>query len=353
MDINRENYEIFFLDYYEGAISEEAKLQLIAFLEVNPDLKEEFESFENICITDTSNSITFDFKESLKKQNTTTLINATNYHEFFIADTEGDLLPAQKKQLDVFLSQNTHLFNDYQLYKSIKLVPDQSIVYQQKAALKRFVIFGLPLHKKIIYQTASVAASLLLIASVSLSYFNNTTIEKPIANISSNKLVNNIINKNTIIKPKESVLKIANTIAKTNDNQKNAASSEKEFSKIQANAEIARDFTRINALSSKEIQQLANVKTEMASTYDNRTYYTSLVDLIAFSDENIKKENIETSPDSFKNTILNSDLIKNQPIAEAGSFLKNAAIVGLSKIESLSSDIKDTYLAVEKRFERK
>lgn len=358
MKINRENYEIFILDYYDGAISEDVKLQLFAFLEANPDLKSEFENFENICITELSPSITFDFKESLKKENTSTLITESNCTEFFIADAEGDLLPTQKKQLDIFLSNNTHLFNDFQIFKKTKLIPDQKIVFQEKAKLKRYAIFGMHLNKKKVYQTISIAASFIILAGAS-SLFINNVIEKPVveiknltAEITNHKSVNSEKYSNsdkTVIKASETIDNINRIKNPTHLSQSNLAQNNNK--EIASETISQRDMSSITSIESKESNLLA-INTNNNIIAEDRVYYTSLLDLISFAEEKPDIESFEISPEKFKQAILNSDLIKDQPIAEAGSFFKNVAIVGLSKIEALGNDIKDTYLAVEKRFEK-
>lgn len=353
MNINRENYEMFFLDYFEGAISEEAKVLLFAFLDQNPDLKEEFYGFENISLTDTSENITYDFKESLKKQDLTSrsIITQANYHEFFIADIEGDLKPSQKKQLDLFISNNTELFAEYQLYKSIKLIPDKSILFDGKNKLKRFVILGMPIKKIILLQAVSIAASLLLIASVSTYYFQNTRIENiPIATVSTAKYHKDISNTD-----KNNVLKNTAVVIAKNTGKKVIETNivDNKFKSAVNKQMNGRSTLNINALASKEISRIPITTKTSQSFEENRIYYTRVVDLMAFSDEKTDNKNFELSSDNFKSTILNSDFVKDQPIAEAGSFLKNFAIVSLSKIEALGSDIKDSYQAVEKRFERK
>ncbi|MDA3823594.1 MAG: hypothetical protein PF450_13425, partial [Bacteroidales bacterium] len=45
MDINRNNYEVFFLDYAEGNLSADQEEILHRFLKFNPDLSAELETF--------------------------------------------------------------------------------------------------------------------------------------------------------------------------------------------------------------------------------------------------------------------------------------------------------------------
>jgi len=58
MQINRNNYEAYFLDYRENNLSPEQVAELMIFLEQNPDLKASFEAYENIELA-TDKSIKF------------------------------------------------------------------------------------------------------------------------------------------------------------------------------------------------------------------------------------------------------------------------------------------------------
>ncbi|KXK46137.1 MAG: hypothetical protein UZ10_BCD003001461 [Bacteroidetes bacterium OLB10] len=64
--INRENYEIWFIDYFDGKLSPEQTAELLLFLEENGDLKLEFDSFSNITLPE--QDVKFENKMSLKKK---------------------------------------------------------------------------------------------------------------------------------------------------------------------------------------------------------------------------------------------------------------------------------------------
>ena len=64
--INKHNYEAFFLDYYEKNLSTEEVAELMLFLENHPNLKEEFEDYEEI-ILEPDTTVIFENKNSLKK----------------------------------------------------------------------------------------------------------------------------------------------------------------------------------------------------------------------------------------------------------------------------------------------
>ncbi len=138
MKVNRENYEIFFLDYYEGTLSRSKVEELMSFLEINPDLKEEFDMFELVGLDEDIDNLGFPNKESLKKKEIESFggINQGNYIEQFIACHEGDLDENQKDELQGFLELNADLKEEFNLFSKSKLEPDMSVVFLSKNTLK-------------------------------------------------------------------------------------------------------------------------------------------------------------------------------------------------------------------------
>ncbi len=165
MNINRNNYEIYFLDYRENQLPAEDVADLMLFLEQNPDLKSEFEDFENISLIP-EEMITFESKEGLKKQPVTEVngINTGNYEEYFIASVEKDLNPDEETNLVLFLQSNTFLQKEFELFKLSTITPDKSVIYNNKSGLyKKAVVFYL---KPVLYYAASAAAIILLFFSI-------------------------------------------------------------------------------------------------------------------------------------------------------------------------------------------
>jgi len=66
MKINRDNYEAYFLDYYEGQLSPDMIEEVMLFVKQNPELKNIFDEFEAISLV-ADQDIVFDNKSSLKK----------------------------------------------------------------------------------------------------------------------------------------------------------------------------------------------------------------------------------------------------------------------------------------------
>lgn len=132
--INKNNYEAFFLDYHEGNLSPQQVADLLLFVEQHPELKEEFESFENVTLDDLS-AIRFEDKFSLKKE-----ISTLNKEEYFIKSVENTLTPAEKTLLDNFTKQHPQFLVDLQLFQKTIVSADSTITFENKEALKRAAI---------------------------------------------------------------------------------------------------------------------------------------------------------------------------------------------------------------------
>jgi len=196
MEINRNNYEIFFLDYMDGNLDRAMVAELLIFVEENPDLKEEFEDFELISVP-VESSVVFEDKNSLKKNHVTGVdnINSTNYQNYFIASIENDLSDEELKQLKLFLKKNPFLTKEYKLFENTFLKPDKKIVFEDKKSLKQYP-FSI-LSKKAVYYSVSIAASILILFSILFIDFKNiitedSKIPAKIASVSSTIIFNKI-----------------------------------------------------------------------------------------------------------------------------------------------------------------
>ena len=137
MNINKENWSAFAVDYYDGNLSPEQERELFVFLEQNPVLKAEFEQYEPFVLQ--PETITFSGTDKLKKKETdaTEDINEENYRQFFVLYHDNELSPELKAQTEQFLQQNPHLKEDFEIWKEIRLVPDETVVFKDKDSLKR------------------------------------------------------------------------------------------------------------------------------------------------------------------------------------------------------------------------
>ncbi len=152
MEINRNNYGAFFLDYWESNLDSRGKEALTLFLEKNPELQDEFLDFShsnNSKLTDDDDLI-FPNKRFLKKIQVNAFgeINQHNWEQYVIGYLEHDLNPSQIKLYEDFISSNPQIAGEVELFRKTYLKPDHQIVFDQKGTLKRKAIptwRGLPL----------------------------------------------------------------------------------------------------------------------------------------------------------------------------------------------------------------
>lgn len=156
MKVNRSNYEIWMIDYFDGNLNASQTVELLAFLEIHPDLKEEFELFDQEPIA--TDETIFTGKDGLKKTPIAAFaeIGEDNYENYFIAFYENDLSNPEKKDLSTFLNKNPHLQKDFKLHASLGLEADLSILYQQKESLRKK-------RSVAIYRWAGAAAAVIII----------------------------------------------------------------------------------------------------------------------------------------------------------------------------------------------
>ncbi|MBE9511899.1 MAG: hypothetical protein IMY71_13595 [Bacteroidetes bacterium] len=131
MDINRKNYEPFFMDYLNGRMSPDQVIELMSFLDENPDLKIELKDFEEINVE--PGKIRFESKRSLKKA---FIVNDSNFDDLCIASLEGDLTKEEATLFQNWLQQNPLKTRGFELYKKTRLIPEK-ITFDFKSTLKK------------------------------------------------------------------------------------------------------------------------------------------------------------------------------------------------------------------------
>jgi hypothetical protein len=160
MNLNRNNYEVFFIDYHDGALSAEQVAELFLFLEANPDLNEEFNNFQAVSI-ESSNEI-FPERDALKRGE----INEQNFSWYMAAAVENDLTVAENKLLENYLQLHPQRNNDVALFHATKLEPTAE-VYPNKKALRQPIPFAFNLTRNLNYAIAAI----LLLSFIAGGYF--------------------------------------------------------------------------------------------------------------------------------------------------------------------------------------
>ncbi|MBU1013503.1 MAG: hypothetical protein KKG99_10895 [Bacteroidetes bacterium] len=163
MKIDRNNYEQYFIDHFDGRLDASLLKELKEFLLKNPDLNEEFESFEMININ-VGDQYNYADKASLKKPiiHSTNQINSENYDDYFIAGNEGDLTSAEMAEVASFIHLNPSLETEFKIYGYARVSPDQSIVFANKSGLKKYPFLSI----KTWYKPIGIAASIILLIGI-------------------------------------------------------------------------------------------------------------------------------------------------------------------------------------------
>lgn len=163
MEISRQNYEQYFVDYLDGKLNEKQVGILLSFLEFNPDLEEEFADIEKMCIA--PDEIKFSGKAKLIKSESDLAEEniLKDFDMYCISSMERDIADEDEEMLQDIVGDDPDKEHTYMLYQSTRLLPDESIIYPGKARLKRRFI---PLPNRIILTAAAAVAALLIIIQV-------------------------------------------------------------------------------------------------------------------------------------------------------------------------------------------
>ncbi len=169
MKINRNNYELFFIDFFDGNLTDAQKHELDLFLAENPDLKEEFDSFEIISID--SDDAAFSQKHELKKKEIVEVsgINEENYEQYFVAFYENDLNDEEKKLLLSFIDLNLQLRKEFDLHGSLIIEPN-NVTFVNKDLLKKKITIA--------YYWYAAAAVALIFLTISIFVNQNIPVQK-------------------------------------------------------------------------------------------------------------------------------------------------------------------------------
>lgn len=133
MNIDRHNYEEWFMRFADNELSEAEQQAVQAFAAANPDLQIELQFFLQ-CKLDPSEEIVYVHKADLLQP---APIHAHNYTEWLVASADGELTAEEQQVLDAFLLRNPAYRSELDIICSLKLEPDTSLVYPDKQELYR------------------------------------------------------------------------------------------------------------------------------------------------------------------------------------------------------------------------
>lgn len=161
MKINRDNYEVYFMDYLDGNLKPDQTRELQAFLLINNDLQEILEEMKEPLKLKVQDSPVYKNKELLKKDQ---IHACTDYYAIAIAE---DTLEETDKQLLKHHPQIQQIQSDAHIYRKLKLNPDTNICFPKKKKLYHHSISN-------IYKYTAIAASFLIISTISLWLYRSS-----------------------------------------------------------------------------------------------------------------------------------------------------------------------------------
>jgi hypothetical protein len=192
MQIDRSNYEIWFIDWLDGNLSSMQADQLKLFLSQNPDLREEFNELTAVSIV--PYHISFPDKNQLKRSASD--ITPSQFEHLCVAFLENDLSVSQQTELKEIIDTSTEKKETFDLIQKTRLTPTE-IKYKHKSLLlKRTSI------QKVIRLSVtglSAAAAIALIIILFSTFPENISLK-------SNKSAQNLVSDSTLQRP-SSVIK--------------------------------------------------------------------------------------------------------------------------------------------------
>lgn len=315
-EINLNNYEAYMLDFFEGKLSNEQIIALKAFAVLHPELDL---NFEDELVELEKETIHFSDKQKLK----------VNFNEeLVIGYLENTLNKEEKKEADTLLRTNTVFINELNLYKKTIAQPDEQIVFENKAQLKR--------EPKIIFfsQTAlaRIAATITLLIGLWL-LINRTLLKEGVSvpemaktenkNIISPNEKNNTLDKE-VQKPIE--VQLALSVAKQSSSKKTS----KHTQSIEADPITTTD-------TNATVNPVANNSSVIENTPKITFLDTNAVKLAANTPEKKNKYVIEVGSDD-EYTASAAQPKKNKLLSLASKAFKKLNQNGIGKINGSDND---------------
>lgn len=184
MKIDRSNYEVWFIDWLAGNLSDQQVEELMVFLEMNPSLREEFDELPSLRLN--APPYVFQKKDILKRS--TSEITASQLEYLSVAFLENDISPDQRSELKEIIEEDPQKLRIFELIQKTKLIaPD--ILYSHK-----YQIIRRPLKQKVLQWSLIGLSTAATIAIVILSYLaipHNLTDNDGIGKLSNIDSTNN------------------------------------------------------------------------------------------------------------------------------------------------------------------
>ncbi len=127
MNINRHNYEEYFILYMDNELSSDDRRMVEAFVQNHPDLKEELDILLQYKLVPDTN-IVFKGKEELMKVKGESPVTLSNYEEWLVLYIDNELTAEQRKTVEQFIAANPSVKKELHLLQRTQLQPEKSFL---------------------------------------------------------------------------------------------------------------------------------------------------------------------------------------------------------------------------------
>ncbi len=162
MKIDRQNYELFAIDFLDGKMTPPETAAFMAFLTENPDIAQEIELLRDIDTEIAPKPESRDFSYLMKNINQAK-VTPENFEEHCIAYHEGDLDGKAQDELFGYIAQDNLLRQKFEMYGKLKISPEKSMVFSGKKQLKHRTILPVNTRRIALITSFAAAASLALV----------------------------------------------------------------------------------------------------------------------------------------------------------------------------------------------
>ncbi|RYY13589.1 MAG: hypothetical protein EOO04_31640 [Chitinophagaceae bacterium] len=139
MNINRDNYEEFFVLYIDKELTPAENAAVENFIDRNPDLKPELEMLQQ-TILPLDEMETFGNKNLLFRNEgepVAAVINELNCEAFFVLYADNELNNNENALVEEFIYRHPQYQENFELIQQVKFQPEKHIVYPDKSTLYR------------------------------------------------------------------------------------------------------------------------------------------------------------------------------------------------------------------------
>ena len=138
MNINRNNYEVFFLLYIDRELSREEMLEVEKFLLDNPDLQLEMDMLKTTILQEETAATLFPDKTTLyRTEDTESPVTILNYETFFVQYGDDELSNEEKAATEKFVYEHPEFQAEFELIQQARLIPETSLLFPDKEKLYR------------------------------------------------------------------------------------------------------------------------------------------------------------------------------------------------------------------------